>query len=431
MQGPQSPSRNVTIREVYPHHPAPEGEPPTVRNPNLITLPAGVDADVLNNMVLRPPKRRRADPSCIEMRATANGQEWRGQRGFHELNVDYFVGVVNKKTGDMDLYEVDGSYRLRPSRRSGLTESGDEEDEAEEERTYAEKRNDLLNEFGGKKSIQRAAKYQRDKITEDKVDEKTAFNINQAAKEMRARDAEKGISHTIVQTTEAMAPPHDNAATNVWDAYPLLGMLSPLEMSALEQEAAAMIELSDESGLHENPGWTPLVWDILRLVIGRKESNASIRNTRLQAAMHLHYLIVLAKGPISVLNKERRNFMESMAVDGAVLDKLLERYTTRKVRVADKRSCRIRTSDDATKIVIYGIVMWLTASGFKDCRRLGELADALSVSFKLLLKHAQGLGCRVLKSKDRYGPNAYSITLTVPLKFKAISQRQGRPEARA
>ncbi|PXF44670.1 DNA-directed RNA polymerase I subunit RPA49 [Gracilariopsis chorda] len=400
-----------------------------VSYPNILATAGGTGHAALDGISLRAVKRRRVVSEgevqvSIDMLVKSGEREMVASRGHHELNYDYYVGVRNKNTGDTKLVEVDGLYCLRPSVRSGIDfsrfDEADEKDEKDDrKKTYVERRNELLKAFGGKKSLSRVTRWERNRITEEKVSDRMADKINESAKAMRERDAEQGISHDADETTEPMAPPHNNAATDPKDAYPLMGLLSAPELLALDQEAAAMIELSEDPTTLENPGWDTLVWDVMLNILSKEGDAKETKMLRLQAIMHLHYLIVLANAPAKITRAVRNTLIEKMAVDDEVLECLLERYTT-----ADERAwMRSRSKSDSARILGYAILMWLTALGFKNCQRLGELSAAFQVNTSTLVKIAANLGCKVKKPKAKADTNMYSISLRMPLTFPRLKKR--------
>lgn len=408
-----------------------------ISHPNLISLSDGTSRVEIESMNLRALKRKRTSSSqdaskqTCELFGNLRDKDWHAQSAFHDRNVDYYIGVVHKKTASMQLIGVDSTYRLRPSmHRANPLQPHVKNEEEEDKRTYGQQKQDLLNSFGGKRSIQRVAKMVRDNITDEKVDDKTAHNAAAAAKQMLTRDADKGIYHGEM-TMESMAPPHDSNATSPEHAYPLLGLVMPPELLALEQEADAMLQLATDPSTLDNPGWHELVWRALNTILGLKELPLEHRKRRMQAAMNLHYLITLANSPEIITYEDQEALMEKMGVSYEVLNCLLQRFTVPFVsRKGINTSCRQKTTADSARIVVHAIIMWMTLSDFKDCRNLGALAEAFGINLKLLLKHANNLGCKVRKLKDQSGPHAFSVSLKVPLVFPPLRKRTGKPQRR-
>ncbi|CAN8061767.1 unnamed protein product [Agarophyton chilense] len=416
----QTDEKLIHITEVIPF----DDEKSTLTYPSLISVSSDAQQHELDGISLRPMKRRRVISEdeveiSVDLFGTVKEKEMVASRGHQDLNFDYFVGVREKKTGKTKLLEVDSLYSLRPAARSDMKTINEQEGEDEpKEMTYAEKRKEVMQSFGGKKSLQRLKKYERDRITEEKVEESMAETITKAANAMRERDTEQGITHEAQETTELLAPPHNKAATNPKDAYPLIGLLSAPEILALDQEATAMIDLAEDSSSLENPGWHPLVWDIMQNILSNDDSK-EVKVFRVQAIMHLHYLLALANTPNRITRDVQNTLIEQMAVDDEVLQCLLQRCTS----ATDRKHMRTKSKLDANRITTYAVIMWITALGFKNCMRLGELSAALGINNTVLLRAATNLGCKIRKQKEQTGPDKFSITLKVPLTFPRLKRK--------
>eukprot|EP00178_Gracilaria_changii_P025277 TRINITY_DN77_c0_g1_i1.p3 TRINITY_DN77_c0_g1~~TRINITY_DN77_c0_g1_i1.p3 ORF type:complete len:424 (-),score=63.29 TRINITY_DN77_c0_g1_i1:7278-8549(-) len=398
----------------------------TLTYPNLMSICGRARHYDLDNISLRPVKRTRfiSDEQVqisIDMFGNADNTEMVATRAHHELNYDYFVGIRDKNTGNTKLVEIDSLYALRPALPDDIKTIKEYKEDDKKEMSYTEKRTELLQSFGGKKSVQRLRKYQRDRITEEKVERRMAETITNAAEAMRERDSRQGISLTVHETTESLAPPHDNTATDPLHAYPLVRLLSAPEILALEQEAKAVIEFSKDPKTSGNPGWYPLVWDVMQNVISNDDSE-ELKLQRIQALIQLHYLLVLAHSPAKITSEVQNTFFEQMAVEDEVLQCLLERFTS----PTDRKFVRTKSKLDSNRIITHAVIMWLTALGFNNCMRLGELSAALKINISVLLRVATNLGCKIRKQKDQSGPNKFSITLKVPLKFPRLKKKYQR-----
>lgn len=428
----------------------PDEQSAAVSHPSIVSFRNGAVPANLNTVKFTMKKRRRvqdrdkkdnnadedADEPHPELFAKGStGRMWHAESGHNDVNCNYYIGVRNKKTRKIRLVQTNVIYNMRPyvspTVGAHLWEEIDRKDrnteENENDETYVEKRKKLLDAFGGKKSIQRVARYERNRVTDDKVDEKTVVQINEAAKEMLVKDAEIGIHHNTIETTEAAAPPHDSAATTPEEAYPLVGLISPRELHALRDLADVLLQgQEDHATASENPGWHPVVWKVLRSIIIVGDTPSEERIYRMQCAMHLHYLIMLATKKRKITRNNHQSFMDDMAVDQPILQLLLHRFTTKET---DSRAdVRVKTAEDSARITKHAILMWMFALGFSNCGMLDELAESLELQTKVLLHHANNLGCKVRKQKETKGPQAYRITLKAPLVFPPIRKRKGRPQ---
>lgn len=423
-------------------------DPTPISHPSIVSFRNGAVPTNVDAVNLKLKKRRRtqseeqsdnksddgAEESQPELFAHARaGKMWHATPGFNDVNCNYYIGVRRKSTGTIRLVQANSVYSLRPYVNpeigAQLWDEMDEQDRDVEQadpeaKNFFEKRQELLDSFGGKRAKIQIARYERNRITDDKVDEKTVVQINEAAKEMIAKDTAQGISHSTVETSESTAPPHNNTASSPEDAYPLLGLISPQELNALEDVSSLFVQgIEDNSLTSENPGWHPLVWKMLRSIIAVGDTPSEERMKRIQCVMHLHYLITLSRTTTKIKQYTRASLMEDMAVDEGILFVLLERFTSR-LNDYGQPNIRAKTAEDSEKIIKYAIVMWMHALGFSNCGMLDELADALDVSLKSLLAYAIGIGCKARKHKESNGPQAFHISLKVPLIFPSIRKRK-------
>lgn len=428
----------VIVNQVIPY--MEDDEPIRVSYPNLVATSSKTHGDALNSMKLLPVKRRRQDSSTEadedewELLGKSGGREWQGRRAFEQMNIDYFVGVRRKQARTVKLIEVDRSFCLRPAigHSDWADDSEDEEeDEEAEKHSYVDRRKKLLDTFGGKKSKRRIARYERDRITEKRLGQNAAAEVQAAAKEMKSRDEKQGINQVAIDTTEWWAPPHDNAALRPENAYPLEGLTTPKEMASLEIEAEKVLHGAKNPESFENPGWHPLVWELLLNTAVMPGVSREEKINRLKAGVYLHYLIVLARSPENIQFRTQQQLMTDMGVFPPILDCLLDRFTIADSRESVGKGKRIRRREDLTRILSFAVIMWITALGFRDCRRIGELAEALGVQeARALLRQGESLGCKVKKAKGQRGAHAYSLSLPVPLKFPPMRKRLGKPKGR-
>lgn len=433
--------KRVRVESVVPLPERDDAEEELVSHPSLVAFGTTADRHNIDSMRVSVVRKRtkvsvEKTEEDLEMVAQMGNKEWRAHRGYNEMNHDYFIGIRNRRTDTVQLFQVGAMYSMQPFAR--LKRSIDDEVDASKEmpaKTSRERNEDLLQTFGSRRSKQRYERYAKDRITDDKVDEKAQEQLAVAAKQMMDKDADEGIHHLKVNTTEPMAPPHDNNATTPDAAYPLEGLMTAAELAALEQEAESVIEAcSDGPASVENPGWHPLVWNTLIKLVADKTLPTTSRIRRMQAIMHLHYLIVLTTATNVIRREHWVDLMQNMAVDESILRHLLDRFTVVDAGKRARIDARHKSQSCKFRIVVYGILMWLTANGFSNCANLVELSEALSVSCKLLLKHAVQLGCKVRRkqstSEGPTDPNSFRLSLKVPLKFPEMRVKLGRPARR-
>lgn len=420
--------------------------------PSLISFRVGRDPTYSSKVDLKLRKRRRVQPDENETEAddaddaktelfaeAKDGRVWHAEEGFHELFSQHFIGIRSKSTGKMRLVQINAMYGLRPyisqQAGSGFWEEKDGEKDAEEhndnEKSSMQKRLETLEAFGAKRSINRLTRFERNRITDDKIDDQAAIHINQAGLEMFQKDAGVGIHHNSLDTTESSAPPHNTNATTPEDAYPLLGLISPQEFSSLEDSVSLLIDTMQDSTEESriNPGWHPLVWDVLSSILTSTDGLSDVMRMRMCCAMHLHYLITLKNSRLKISSSVRQQLLEKMAVSDAILTLILQRFTVLQAEHG-RRQARVISSENSSQIVNHAIIMWMYAHGFKNCGQLNHLANALGITFKVLVWQAASIGCKVQKVKDMEGGAAYRVSLKTPLVFPPLRRKKYIPKKR-
>lgn len=417
-------------------------------------------------------KEGKGNPKETEIQAQReDGCEWRGSKTFHDIDNTFCIGICNKKTGTMKLIEVGAMYILRPhiienrnvpEKTEKNVDMSDSDDEIEEEgsdaenkekdgddsktdvderhrKMYMKKRIELLTAFGGKKSLSAMKKYQRDAITDKKVGDNTITQINEAVKQMKSDDLQKGIDINADETTEAAAPPHNKNAMIPSEVYPIEGLITPRELAVLFEsvdlllDSAMMPNEGDGEKFTvgnvaemENPGWHPLVWRLLtRQLSSMDEMNDDFKK-RMCCAMHLHYLITMARCKIILKSFDVQQLGEDMGVPEYVLEILTDRFFDTQKEFGSQE-VKVKGTRSTHLLVQHAVIMWLYIYDFQPAGLLDLLAEALQVTPKALMVEAAGLGCKVRKVKGEQGMRAFRLTLPVPLKFPPIkTKKMGR-----
>lgn len=412
------------------------------------------------------------NPTEIEIQAQReDGLEWRGSNTFHDVDTTFCIGIRNKRTDTMKVIQVGGTYTLRPhitdnknipDKAGGDVVVEDNGDEIEDEdsdaekgdkadddfkldvderqrKMYMKKRMELLTAFGGMKSLSAVKKFQRDAITDKKVGDNTITQINEAAKQMKSDDLQKGFDINADETTEAAAPPHNNNATIPPEVYPIEGLVTPRELAALLESVDLLIDSArkpnEEDGEKltvgnvdemENPGWHTLVWRLLtRELSSMNEINDDLKK-RMCCAMHLHYLITMARCKITLKNYDIQQLGEDMGVPDYVLEILTDRFFDTQKEFGSGE-IKVKGTRSTHLLVQHAVIMWLYIYDFQPAGLLDMLAEALQVPPKALMVEAAGLGCKVRKVKGEQGMRALRLTLPIPLKFPPIrTKKTGR-----
>lgn len=405
-------------------------------HPSLVSFAKGSLPSAIESVQLRLLRKRpvpdgdggTAFYEGEELHGFADGRKWKGTRGFNDMSSDYFFGICNRKTGNIRLVEADGQYCLRPSipKTVGIGNVARTDENDNTERTYAEQKGDLLRTFGAERSMKRQAKYQKNRIVDETIGASLEGQVDAAAEAMRTKDVTDGILRDE-DTTRSIAPPHNLAATTPEDAYPLEGLTSPAELRALATEASSLIAAvgSDPQSV-ENPGWHDVVWEIIFATAQDTSIDTHIKRRRIQAGMYLHYVLVLANAPRQITSAKREELMHKMGVEDAVLDCLLVRFSDRDGGLKTAVGSRFISTAQSDQLVFYGIVLWLTATGFSTSGGIPQLARAFNTTISLFLRFATRIGCKVRRAKDKPDPESYRIVLQTPLVFPQLRKRRAK-----
>jgi hypothetical protein len=402
---------------------APGAHPPAGREGQLVI---GVEQDEAS--------------TAIRMSATdddGGGGRWGGD---FTAASEYMIAVVDKSSGTARIVEAAGEFCLSRSLAVAAPAPGDEHD-AQDDRTYQERRGALLGEFGGKRAKDRQAKMDRNAITDARVSAKAADQLYDV---IGAHQQTKASAKARSGTTSVVAPPHNVAATLVEDAYPLMGLMGTTEYSFMVSEAEASLANAASAARTaplSNPGWHGVCWGLMleSLSVGKDaeradagEEHTGERRRRVVAAMYLHYLIVVVKfSSTRVGGREREELKEQMAVPDDVLDCLLTRFTEQR---EGQKAERYKSEQSQVRLIYYAVVLWLTASGFVVTSGYDDVARALGLTPTQLLVHCKHVGCQVKRASRREaevptsGP--FRVRLTVPLSFPDLRKVRVTPRQR-
>jgi A49-like RNA polymerase I associated factor len=413
------------------------GHPALVRFAPGASPPAGCEQDV--TMALSEHTESAAMLLSATRPSPTPGkadEEWCGAGA---PSYDYMIAIVDKALGTAKIVEAAGEYAL--SRRFAISAAPAEEQEDKmNERTYQEKRGDLLEEFGGKRARDRQAKRERTEITESRITDSAADNLTRAVEKHQEKFVAAGHSD---RTTRSLAPPHNAAATRVQDAYPLIGLMTPSEYVYLYKEAETSTASADASGMNRlslrNPGWHSIVWELMLNALGPAKDEEKLTKAedipgepseccrRLMAAMYLHYLITLNDAGSRISQRSRASLMEEMAVSGDILDCILDQFTEKRsdAQIKEELPDRFRSDFLQAKLIYFAVVFWLTASGFAT-EGVDGIAAALRITPPKLMIHITHIGGKVKRVRADPETNrsqSLRAVLSVPLIFPPISRR--------
>lgn len=403
--------------------------------PSLVSFASGANPPAESEPDIKIHHRFNSEQKHIDLSAVnrRTNDEW---RACSSSLSDYVVAVVNKRDKTMTIVDVASEFcvaRSTPRLGSSNVARSPEADE----RTYFEQRVHLLEKFGGKRAQDRQAKIQRNAITDERITEDVADQLNVAVEEHQQKSASAGIDDG---TTSVLAPPHNASATKVEDAYPLIGLMPAVTYSAIRSEAQSFLEHAQSQAdpvYVKNPGWHAIAWDaMLQALQVTEPSNADSDVTheimqRVVAAIYLHCLLVLASFDDRITSNDCQTLKDKMAVSGYVADRVLSQFTE---QTGGGRNRKLFRSESLkAQLVYHAVVLWLTAYGFSTSRKFEEFAVSLDLSVAKLLIHIAHVGGKVKRIKAAHsdaGEFTYKASLTVPLSFPPI-RRRGRRMSRA
>lgn len=386
------------------------GHPALVRFAPGTVVPSEDDGDLA--------ARVEHDPDT-GIRMSVSGEEGLEYAGKFAPASEYMIAIVDKVNGTAKVVEAAGEVLL--SRVVALHAPATGEDLSEDKRTYREKRGDLLGEFGGKRAKDRQAKMERNAITDERISATAAAQLDGVIEAHKQAKAAAGPG-----TTSVLVPPHKADALDVREAYPLLGLMSPLEYSHMDSVAKAL-ELDYRGAVTgANPGWSDICWSLMLQSHEASSSEAvadpvADQQRRLIAAIYLHYLFSLAKLPERRIgDRERKTLLRATDAPEEVVNALLLRFTEKR----DGRPDRCRTETSNNRLIDYAVVLWLTASNFVITAGNSEaekVSAALNVPRPQLLLRCKYVGCKLKRPGKAKVPSDTSqelrIILSAPLDF--------------
>lgn len=359
-----------------------------------------------------------------KLQFVCDDMEWRGAACETAMPADYFVAVYNKKRNSLQLIETTAQFSMRPKLPLESRSYNDNDDEeADNSKSVAQQRDDLLQMFGSRKAKRRNNAYRREQNQEVSAEKATtvaeaAIDLLKKNEDLEHRDADGDI------TSRPLAPPHNLEAENAADAYPLEHLMTPLEWEEISAKAEKAIAELDKIKSPTNPGWHPLPFMYLLNVVRAHDINAETRLKRVIACFYLQYLLAFIKGPrkISPSAMNRLHLKLDMSRDHYRC--MIERFTTK--QPGEENVLLIRTLGLDDRAIYYTVVVWMTIEGFRQCGHLGELAQALKITPKELAQFAQRVGAKLQRSKSTSAGDysKFKVNLVVPLKFPEIAREK-------
>ncbi|XP_078426036.1 DNA-directed RNA polymerase I subunit RPA49 isoform X1 [Cetorhinus maximus] len=326
----------------------------------------------------------------------------------------YFVGVLNKRTGKMEVHDAQ-LFNMQPFFPG---ESATEGDPNEKNTSYREKVDSLIEAFGTNKQKRALSSRRLNRVGNETLQEavaKAAENIIE----------KKGITALTSEATQfesrdqsTFLPPCHADAHKPEDVYKFEDLISPTEYQAIEAHCALKISTPEEMcKLAQTGNYSSFVLESLKSLPQDEES----RDYKCHCLFYVHTLIRLHN-----LKNHKLKHKGSLGSDVAdvVKNSLMKNFTV--LTYDSGRIKNVMPASMKAKIVAYIIALALHINSFQT--DLTYLQRDLKISENRILDIARAMGLNIAKKKvDIPGSTAEDhkiATLSLPLAVR--SKLQGR-----
>lgn len=299
----------------------------------------------------------------------------------------YFVGVLNKETGKMEVYDAE-QFNMQPilENSSTVDVQPPQDNTDQSSRTYREKVDALIEAFGTNKQKRALVSRRLNQVGSEIINQEMA----KAAEEIIESRGTTELVQEVVDKKEEESgslflPPCDANADKPENVYKFHLLISPVEYASLETVAATFVNITSEE-LQERTTKKQHGAYILRELGELKHASDIDRQARA-----LWYLDALIK--FSQLKTVKRNDLTALGCPNIIYSNLLKNFT-----VSAFRSDRVLNLIPATmkcKIVSYAIALALHISDFQV--DLTVLQRDLKLSEKRILEIARAMGLKITK----------------------------------
>ncbi|KAG8454970.1 hypothetical protein GDO86_001259 [Hymenochirus boettgeri] len=327
----------------------------------------------------------------------------------HNSLCRYFVGVLNKETGKMEVYDA-VQYNMQPileRRTDKAINTGDVTDQPS--KSYREKVDALIESFGTIK--------QKRALSSRKLNQVGSEILNKAMEKAAVEIIEsKGTTELVKyavdkrEDTSLFLPPCDYNAEKPENAYKFDDLISPVEYTALEAASAAFRNLTpdDLQQMVQNKKTALFVLQELQELQETKDKEFHDHHTRC-----LWFLDALIK--LSHLKMVKRKDIMTPECPNIIFWKLMKHFT-----VQTYRNGRMENSISGTmktKIVSYVIALALHITDFQV--DLTILQRDMKLKESRILEIAKAMGLKITKKlvySESLEEESHKIGfLTIPL----------------
>ncbi|XP_060696642.1 DNA-directed RNA polymerase I subunit RPA49 [Hemiscyllium ocellatum] len=322
----------------------------------------------------------------------------------------YFVGVLNKRTGKMEVYDAQ-LFNMQPFFPG---ESAIEGDTSEKGTSYREKVDSLIEAFGTKKQKRALSSRRLNQVGNETLQ----IAVAKAAENIIEK---KGITAITSEATQFESqdksdflPPCHADADKPEDVYKFEDLISSTEYQAIEAhcELPKISAAEEISKLAQTGNYSFFVLESLKSLPQDEKSRGHM-------CYCLHYLQILIR--LHNLRDRELKQKDSLGSDVAdvVRSSLMKKFTV--LTYNNGRVKHVMTASMKAKTVAYIIALALHISSFQT--NLTYLQRDLKISENRILDIARAMGLKIAKKKvDIPGSTAEDhklATLSLPLDMRA------------
>ncbi|XP_037112631.1 DNA-directed RNA polymerase I subunit RPA49 [Syngnathus acus] len=330
---------------------------------------------------------------------------------------NYYVGVLNKKTMQMELHSAQ-FFNMQPviqGEASGM-------DDTDTTQTYKEKVDSLIEAFGTNKQKKALTSRRLNKVDSNMLQEAVIKAASTVINEKGVEALQQEVADMEAQAALAPhLPPYNADADSPENVYPLDGLLSPMEFKALEEVGSKMAELTAEElqTMTESGG--------LLCVVKHLENLPSDEEARKKMACCAFYLSMLLK--LSRQNNISRKFGMEEGCPRIVQNKILRTFTVETFN--NHRVLNMVSTSMRAKLTAHCLVLLLHMGGMTADLTL--LHRDMGLTEARMIEVAKSLGLTLPRSyrgkniADGLHDNHKQASLILPLvKYEQSGERRKR-----
>ncbi|XP_018407931.1 PREDICTED: DNA-directed RNA polymerase I subunit RPA49 [Nanorana parkeri] len=331
-----------------------------------------------------PEKKRQRILAADTDRLSYVGNNFSSETAKSNPLCKYFIGVLNKETGKMEVYDAE-PIQMRPVLETDNNLQSEDVTDLST-RTYREKMDALIEAFGTNR--------QKRALSSRKLNQVGSEILNKAmVKAAEDIIVNKGRTELVKEATEinkeefssAFLPPCDSSADKPDDVYKFDDLISPLEYEALESVAAPFKNITSEE-LQQMTEKTEHTFFVLQELQQLKLAKDTDRQARV-----LWYLDNLIK--FSHLKVVKRKDLITKGCPSIICGNVMRNFS-----VIVYKNGRIQNSVSGTmksKIVAYVIALALHISDFQVDLTL--LQRDLKLTENRMVEIAKAMGLKISK----------------------------------